>query len=125
MGPEKGRNLTQALLTRNLRSWHNFVEIEGIGEVRDDMETYQDEQKQNMLERRGSCFPWSAPNHSSEHTAATTNASGAAKNRRRRQSLQRLTFSDSTTMEAAVKELHDEEISSVLTTKPLHNFHHT
>jgi hypothetical protein len=111
MGPVKGRNLTQALLTRNLRSWHTFDEIEGIGKDWDETETRQDKKKKKMLERRGSSvFPWSTPNHSGEHTAAAPNASGAAKHRRRRSSQQRLTFSLGTTMEAAVGKFNDEEM---------------
>ncbi len=101
MGPDKGRNLIQALLTRNLRSWHRFDEIEGIGKDWDDMETRQDEQNKKMLEKRGSSvFPW----------AAAPNASGAAQHRRRRSSQQRLTFSGGTTMETAVRKLYDEDI---------------
>jgi len=65
MGPDKGRNLAQALLSRNMRSWHRFDEIEGIGKDWDDTEARQDEQKQKFMERRGSSvFPWSTPNQS-------------------------------------------------------------
>jgi hypothetical protein len=107
MGPDKGRNLTHALLSRNLRSWHRFDEIEGIGKDWDDTEARQDEQKQNIMERRGSSvFPWSIPNQS----GAAPNDSGAAKHRRRRSSQQRLSFSGGTIMKAAVRKLDDEEI---------------
>jgi hypothetical protein len=104
MGPEKGRNLLQALLTRNLRHWHGFDEIEGIGEDWDDLKT-----ELNQRARKSLLFPWSTPNHSSEHTAAGPNASGVAKLRRRRSSQPRISASGES-MEAAVREIQNEDM---------------
>ena len=63
MGPEKGRGLIQALLSRNLRSWHTFDEIEGIGSNWEEEERVE----RVLLARRSSILlPWKvdSPNKS-------------------------------------------------------------
>jgi uncharacterized protein with ParB-like and HNH nuclease domain len=84
MGPDKGRNLKQAILSRNNKNWHSFEEIEGIDDDWDDIADNSPEthRRQNSLERNNSFFPWSTPKHNMNES--TSNARGT--NRRRRMS---------------------------------------
>lgn len=104
MGPEKGRGLKQALLTRNKSSWHSFDEIEGIADNWDeDTVTSHERTKQHSLERNNSFFPWSTPKPMSD--LAGKNARGTI-NRRRRMS-QRHSSASPASMELALRQLQD------------------
>lgn len=85
MGPDKGRDLKQAILSRNNKNWHSFDEVDGIDDDWDDITDTSppQNQRQNSLERNNSFFPWSTPKPS--------NATIGTNRRRRMSSVSRAT----------------------------------
>ena len=110
MGPDKGRNLKQAILSRNNKNWHSFDEIEGIDDDWDDFTDTSPQnhsQRQNSLERNNSFFPWSTPQHmNDQHNARGTN-------RRRRMSQPRYSMANAARIDVLLQErLSDDESTS-------------
>eukprot|EP00578_Thalassiosira_sp_NH16_P004271 CAMPEP_0181132250 /NCGR_PEP_ID=MMETSP1071-20121207/30896_1 /TAXON_ID=35127 /ORGANISM="Thalassiosira sp., Strain NH16" /LENGTH=700 /DNA_ID=CAMNT_0023218573 /DNA_START=240 /DNA_END=2342 /DNA_ORIENTATION=+ len=102
MGPEKGRNFMQALLTRNKKNWHSFDKVEGIADIWGESANAAQRQEQNSLGRNHSFFPWSTPN------TAEPNARGTTVRRRR---MSRRSSSQGT-IEMVLKELQNEQNDS-------------